>query len=196
MRERVDVRIHPTAEVSDEAEIGAGTRIWHQAQVRERAQIGQGCILGKGAYVDFDVVMGDNCKLQNGVYVYHPAKLGAGVFLGPGVIVTNDRRPRAVNPDLSLKSDADWVASESTIGEGAAVGAGSVLLPGVHIGAWAMVGAGSVVTKDVPAHALVYGNPARLAGYVCQCGTTLERQDENFHCPSCGRQLELERSEP
>jgi len=167
------VRIHETAEVSPQADIGEGTSIWHQAQVRERVRIGRNCILGKGVYVDFDVTMGDNCKLQNGVYVYHPAVLEDGVFLGPGVIVTNDKMPRAVNPDGTLKADADWEVGPVTIRQGAAVGARAVILPNVTIGAWAMVGAGAVVTKDVPDHGLVVGNPARLIGYVCRCGRRL-----------------------
>src|SRR5258708_5889949 len=143
-----NVRIHTTAEVSPRATIGEGTSIWHQAQVRERAIIGRNCILGKGVYVDFDVTIGNNCKLQNGVFVYHPATLEDGVFLGPGVIVTNDKRPRAVNPDLTLKSDSDWEASPIWIGQGAAIGAGSVLLPGVKVGRWAMAGAGAVGRKN------------------------------------------------
>ncbi|MCI0395875.1 MAG: N-acetyltransferase [Chloroflexi bacterium] len=195
IQERTGVRIHPTAEVSAEAVIGEGTSIWHQAQVRERARIGRNCILGKGVYVDFDVTLGDNCKLQNGVSVYHPATVEDGVFLGPGVIVTNDRRPRAVNPDMSLKSDADWEVSPVWIGQGAAIGAGSVLLPGVKVGRWAMVGAGSVVTKDVPDYALVLGSPARQAGYVCPCGTTLVQETpDDYCCSQCGRCFRFDRA--
>ena len=180
-----DVRIHVTAEVSEQAEIGAGSSIWHQAQVRERAKIGRNCILGKGVYVDFDVTLGDNCKLQNGVWVYHPAEVGDGVFLGPGVIVTNDKRPRAVNMDMSLKSDADWELSPVKIGSGAAVGAGAILLPGVTVGVWAMVGAGAVVTRDVPDYGLVIGNPARLIGYVCPCGRRLMPADSDPTLLTC-----------
>ncbi len=187
------VRIHSTADVSADAVIGVGSQIWHQAQVRERAHIGQNCILGKGVYVDFDVTLGDNCKLQNGVFVYHPATLEDGVFLGPGVIITNDKNPRAVNPDMSLKRDADWVVSPVWIGQGTAVGAGSIILPGVRIGRWAMVGAGSVVTRSVPDYGLVMGNPARLAGYVCPCGTRLVEQSEKvYRCPSCQRDIHIE----
>ncbi len=187
------IRIHPTAEVSDQAIIGNGSQIWHQSQVRERAHMGKNCILGKGVYVDFDVTLGDSCKLQNGVFVYHPATLGDGVFLGPGVIITNDKNPRAINPDMSLKSDADWVVSPISIGTGTAVGAGSVILPGVQIGKWAMVGAGAVVTRDVPDYGLVMGNPARLAGYVCPCGTQLAEQSENlYRCPSCQREINID----
>ena len=100
--------VHPTADVSAEAMIGSGTRIWHQAQVRERACLGVNCIVGKGAYIDFGVSIGDNVKIQNGVYVYHGVTVEDGVFLGPGVILTNDRLPRAINPDGALKSDDDW----------------------------------------------------------------------------------------
>ncbi len=183
-----NVRIHPTAEVSPQAEIGAGTSIWHQAQVRERAKIGQKCILGKGSYVDFDVTLGDHCKLQNGVWVYHPATVEDGVFLGPGVIITNDKRPRAVNPDMSLKSDSDWEVSPVYIEKGAALGAGAIVLPGVRIGQWAMVGSGAVVTKDVPGYGLVVGNPARLVGYVCPCGRKLTQQSgDEYVCEGCGR---------
>ncbi len=186
-----NVRIHETADVSPQAVIGEGTSIWHQAQVRERARIGRGCIIGKGAYIDFDVTLGNHCKVQNGVYVYHPAIVEDGVFLGPGVIVTNDKRPRAVNPDMSLKTADDWEVSPVRIGQGAAIGAGAILLPGVTIGRWAMAGAGAVVSRDVPDYALVAGNPARLIGYVCPCGHRLEARGEadQFYCPHCNHQL-------
>lgn len=178
--------IHPTADVSPEARIASGTSVWHYAQVREQASIGSGCVLGKGVYVDFDVVVGNNCKLQNGACVYHPAVLEDGVFLGPGVIVTNDRVPRAVRPDGTLKGSADWSASPVRIRFGAAVGAGSVLLAGVTVGRWALVGAGSIVLTDVPDHGLVVGNPGRLIGYVCACGARLEDADVGERvCHSC-----------
>jgi len=186
------VRIHPTAQVSPTAIIGSGTSIWHHCQVRERAQIGRSCILGKGVYVDFDVTIGDNCKLQNGVFVYHPAIIDDGVFLGPGVIVTNDKVPRAVNPDMTIKTDDDWIASPVRIGKGASVGAASIVLPGVKIGKWAMVGAGAVVTRDTQDYSLVLGNPARHVGYVCPCGARLEVIEfGRMICSSCGEELEL-----
>jgi UDP-2-acetamido-3-amino-2,3-dideoxy-glucuronate N-acetyltransferase len=171
-----EVYIHPTADVSDKATIGSGTKIWHEAQVREEAVIGKDCILGKGSYVDKGVRIGDFCKLQNGVFVFHGFDLDVGVFLGPGVMLLNDRHPRAINPDGTLKSDADWEVSQGLIGYGAAVGGGAVILPGLKVGRMALVGAGAVVTRDVPERGIVAGNPARLRGFACDCGHTLTRQ--------------------
>ena len=108
MVERASVRIHPTAEVSSEAVIGDGSSVWNQAQVRERARIGRRCIIGKNAYIDFDVVLGDDVKVQNNVSVFHGVTVESGVFIGPHVCFTNDRIPRAVTPDGSLKRDDDW----------------------------------------------------------------------------------------
>ena len=178
--------IHPTADVSPNASVGAGTRIWHQAQVREGARIGDNCIIGKGAYVDFDVTIGSNVKIQNGASVYHGANVEDGVFIGPGVILTNDKLPRAINPDGTLKSDADWQLTPILIKRGASIGAGAIVLPGVTVGEFAMVGAGTVVTKDVAAHALVYGTPARWQRYVCRCGKALRKADHGeWRCELC-----------
>jgi acetyltransferase-like isoleucine patch superfamily enzyme len=192
----MDFFVHPSAEVSDEATIGQGTRIWHQAQVLPRARIGRECILGKGVYVDFEVSIGDRCKLQNGVYVYHGATVEDGVFLGPGVMLLNDKNPRAINPDGTLKSGSDWQVSPTRIGEGAGIGGGSIILPGVTVGQWAIIGAGSVVTKDVPAYGLAFGHPARLEGFVCPCGQRLalkSKGDETvwFECPHCQRKVAI-----
>lgn len=184
-----EVSVHPTAEVSPRANIGANTRIWHQVQVREGAEIGENCILGKGVYVDFDVLIGNNVKIQNGCFVFHGATLEDGVFLGPGVILTNDKNPRAINTDGTLKKDADWDVGRTLIKRGAALGAGSIVLPGVTVGEFAMAGAGAVVTKDVPPHALVVGSPARVIGFVCDCGARLRggKRDGNTVNAVCGK---------
>ncbi len=171
-----NVRIHPTADVSDKAVIGPGTSIWHQCQVREDAYIGQNCILGKGVYVDFGVRIGNNVKIQNYVSIYHGVEIEDGVFVGPHVCFTNDMRPRAINPDGTLKAATDWEVSKTLIKRGAALGANSTIRCGVTIGEWAMVGSGSVVTRDVPAYGLVYGNPGALT-WVClplRCSTELQ----------------------
>jgi len=189
MAERTNVRVHPTAEVSSEAVIGPNSSIWNQAQVREGARIGAGCIIGKNAYVDIDVVVGDRVKVQNNVSLFHGVTVEDGVFIGPHVCFTNDRVPRAVNPDGSLKTDADWEVSSTLVREGAALGANSTILPGITIGRWAMIGSGSVVTRDVGDYELVAGNPARRLGSACPCGQPLRDADgEPFRgtCPHCG----------
>jgi UDP-2-acetamido-3-amino-2,3-dideoxy-glucuronate N-acetyltransferase len=194
------VRIHSTSEVSDQATIGDGTAIWLHCQVRPGAKIGQNCNFGKGVYIDNDVEVGDNVKIQNYSSVYHGVTLEDGVFVGPHVCFTNDMRPRAVNPDGSLKSTDDWVVSKTLIKRGAALGANSTIRCGITIGEWAMVGSGSVVTKDVPAYGLVYGNPARLHNFVCACGEFLEKdhaEGENFvaKCPKCGQTVSISKTD-
>jgi acetyltransferase-like isoleucine patch superfamily enzyme len=184
--------IHPTADVAPEARIGAGTRIWHQAQVREGAVVGAQCNIGKGVYIDRDVVVGDRVKIQNRASLYRGLTVEDGVYIGPHVSFTNDRYPRAVNPDGAPKTDDDWPAEPTLVREGASIGAGAVVLPGVTIGRWALVGAGAVVTRDVPEHALVTGNPARVTGRVCVCGRPLAREGEAWRCIACGRRYQLE----
>ena len=142
--------IHATAEVSPDATIGEGTKVWHHAQVREGASVGRECVLGKGVYVDKDVVVGDRCKVQNRASLFHGVTLEDGVFVGPHAVFANDTFPRAINPDGSPKSDDDWTVEPTLVRHGASVGAGAVVLPGVTIGVWALVAAGAVVTADVP----------------------------------------------
>lgn len=184
------VKIHPTAEVSPLASIGDDTQIWHQAQVREGASVGRQCIIGKGVYVDVGVHIGDRCKLQNGAFVYHGATLEDGVFVGPGAILTNDRLPRAINPDGTLKRDADWEVGTILVRRGASLGAGCIVLPNLVIGEFAMVAAGAVVTRSVPDYGLVMGCPARLVGFVCRCGRRLrlvgsDAEGGVYHCQAC-----------
>ena len=175
--------IHQTAEVSPDASLGDGTRVWNEAQVRAGAQIGRECILAKGVYIDTDVVIGDRVKLENRVSVFKGARLANGVFVGPHSVLLNDKRPRAITRTGVLKTEGDWVVSGVTVGEGASIGGGCTVLPGVSIGRFALVGAGAVVTKDVPDHGLVVGNPARMVGYACECGGRLS---SDGRCPSCG----------
>ncbi|GHD11774.1 acyltransferase [Zhihengliuella salsuginis] len=174
------------ADVSADASIGAGSKIWHLAQVREQASLGRNCIIGRGAYVGTGVSMGENCKVQNYALVYEPALLEDGVFIGPAVVLTNDTYPRAINADGSQKSASDWDAVGVTIRRGASIGARSVCVAPVEIGAWSLVAAGSVVTADVPAHALVAGVPARRIGWVGTTGRKLEEHDGRWICPDTG----------
>jgi UDP-2-acetamido-3-amino-2,3-dideoxy-glucuronate N-acetyltransferase len=198
-----DVKIHPTAEVSEQAEVGAGTSIWHQAQVREGARIGRNCILSKGVYVDAGVILGDNVKVQNYVSIYHGVTIEDGVFCGPHCVFTNDKWPRAVNANGSLKGTDDWELTQTLIKRGASVGANAVIVCGVTVGEWAMIGAGAVVSRDVPDYGLVWGNPARLHGFVCSCGHRLQGdrgtrgQGEGraivLQCLECGAVVQIDR---
>ncbi|MBI5413860.1 N-acetyltransferase [Candidatus Peregrinibacteria bacterium] len=167
--------IHKTAEVSEKASIGNDTKVWHFAHIRENATIGDSCIIGKNVYIDFDVKIGNKCKVQNNSSIYHGANIEDGVFIGPHVVITNDKYPRAINIDGSLKGNSDWTVLQTNIGYGASIGANSVVLPGIKIGRFALIGSGSVVTKDVPDFGLVYGNPAKLAGYVNEAGQLVKK---------------------
>lgn len=173
------VLIHPTADVSDKASIGDNTKIWNHAQVRENAVIGENCVISKNVYVDAGVCIGSNVKIQNNVNVYHGVTVEDDVFLGPSMTFTNDMYPRAFS--------TDWQVSPTVVRRGASIGAGAVIVCNTEIGEYAMVGSGSVVTRSVPAHALVVGNPARQIGWVCECGHPL---DEEGKCPHCKKQYE------
>jgi acetyltransferase-like isoleucine patch superfamily enzyme len=184
---------HPTADISPNATIGAGTRIWHQAQVREGARIGSECNIGKGVYIDVDVVIGNRVKIQNYVSVYHGVTIEDGVFLGPYVCLTNDKRPRSITPEGDLKSDDDWEVGLTRVRYGASLGAGVIVLPGITVGRFALIGAGALVTKDTPSFGLVVGVPGELVGYVCQCGRQLTRdKDGAWFCPACLTGYELQ----
>lgn len=178
--------VQATSDVDERAEIGENTRVWHLAQIREGARVGADCNIGRGAYIGPDVVIGDACKLQNYALVYEPARLGDGVFIGPAAVLTNDEFPRAANPDGSLKSADDWHRVGVVVEDGASIGARAVCIAPVTIGAWALVAAGAVVTKDVPAHALVVGVPARRIGWVGRVGRPLERRGDEWVCPDSG----------
>ncbi len=160
------IRVHPTADVSPKAEIGDGTSIWHWAQLREGARVGRNCTIGKDVYIDLEVSIGDDCKIQNFATLYHGLTVGDRVFIGPHACFTNDMFPRAVSPD--------WQVVPTRVEDGASIGANATILCGITIGKNAMVAAGAVVTKDVPAHALVAGVPAKRIGWVCECGRPLD----------------------
>jgi acetyltransferase-like isoleucine patch superfamily enzyme len=191
--------VHPSSDVSPKAAIGENTKIWQQCQVREAVVLGRNCILSKGVYIDAGVQIGNNVKIQNGISIYHGVTLEDGVFCGPHCVFTNDKQPRSINADGSLKGADDWVVSETLIKTGASIGAHATIVCGVTVGQWAMIGAGSVVTRDVPDYGLVYGNPARLHGFVCPCGEKLEGSSENkkdstvveLVCPKCQTKVSI-----
>jgi UDP-2-acetamido-3-amino-2,3-dideoxy-glucuronate N-acetyltransferase len=191
--------VHSTADVSPKATIGHGTKIWQHCQIREGVTLGSNCILSKGVYVDSDVQIGNNVKIQNGISIYHGVTLEDGVFCGPHCVFTNDRQPRAINPDGTLKSADDWIVSKTLVKTGASIGAHATIVCGVTIGRWAMIGAGAVVTREVPDYGLVYGNPARLHGFVCPCGEKLDAataapdtsEEMVMICPKCQMRVEI-----
>lgn len=189
--------VAPTAVIETGAQIGTGCVIWRLSQIRSGAVIGEGTSIGRNVFVDSDVVIGRLCRIQNDALIYSPSQLGDGIFVGPGAILTNDANPRAVNPDFSPKGTPDWEKNGVTVGDGASLGAGVIVVAGTRIGQWALAAAGAVVVASVPAHALVAGNPARQVGWVGRAGHRLEPIgiDGRLRCPSTGAEYLLEGSE-
>jgi acetyltransferase-like isoleucine patch superfamily enzyme len=155
-------------------------------------------VIGRDAFIDAEVVIGDRVKIQNQALVYHGVTVEDGVFIGPNAILTNDRYPRAITSTGQLARAEDWTVSPIRLRTGSSIGAGAIVVAGIEVGRFALVGAGAVVTRSVPDHALVAGNPARRLGWVCACGARLVDAsgapappdlppDAEATCPSCGR---------
>jgi UDP-2-acetamido-3-amino-2,3-dideoxy-glucuronate N-acetyltransferase len=176
--------VHPLARVEDDVEIGAGTKVWANAHLRRGARVGSRCVIGSDVTIDLGVVIGDHCKVQNAALLYSGLTLGRGVFVGPAVVFTNDRFPRAVTPQGEPRTEADWDHGTTEVGDGASIGAGATIVTGTRIGAWSMIGAGAVVTHDVEPYALAVGVPARAVGWVCACGARAARQGVT-RCSAC-----------
>jgi UDP-2-acetamido-3-amino-2,3-dideoxy-glucuronate N-acetyltransferase len=182
---------HATAVVESEA-IGEGTKIWHFAHVREGSKIGKNCNIGKSVYIDTGAEIGDNVKIQNFVSVYKGVTIEDDVFIGPAATFTNDLFPRA------FIWDSEHVIP-TRVCRGASIGANATLICGITIGDYAMIGAGCVVAEDVPSHALVLGNPARLLGWVCRCGrrareVVSDREASTvYRCGACGLEVEIKK---
>jgi UDP-2-acetamido-3-amino-2,3-dideoxy-glucuronate N-acetyltransferase len=174
------VRVHP-AGLCESEHVGEGTRVWAFAHVLPGARIGRDCNICDGAFVEGRAVLGDRVTVKNGTLVFDGVVCEDEVFLGPNVLFTNDLRPRA-----AIRRTGDELLS-TVVRRGASLGAGVVVVCGVEIGSHAFVAAGSVVTRDIPAHAFVAGNPARLKGWVCACGNRL---DGDLRCVECGTRHE------
>jgi UDP-2-acetamido-3-amino-2,3-dideoxy-glucuronate N-acetyltransferase len=184
--------VHTNAEIDDDVQIGTGTSIWQLVHIRKGAVIGSECVIGRGAFVDERVQLGNRVKVQNHALLYAPAVIEDDVFIGPAVILTNDKYPRASNPDGSRKSANDWDHVGVTVRRGASIGARSVCVAPVEIGEFASIGAGSVVVHDVPAFALVLGTPARQVGWVDHNGHRLvELEDGQFQSTSLGTLFQI-----
>jgi len=192
VRPMSDLFIHPLAVIDEGAKIGEGTRIWHFAHVRGTASIGKNCIIGKDVYIDADVVIGSNVKIQNGVSVYKGVTIEDDVFCGPHMTFTNDLYPRAFGDTFEI--------IDTRVKKGATIGANATIVCNTTLGEYCMIGSGAVVTKDVPAHGLVVGNPARLVGYVCMCGQPLSEEDSKddefitMICSACDSKIKISRN--
>jgi UDP-2-acetamido-3-amino-2,3-dideoxy-glucuronate N-acetyltransferase len=170
---------HPTAVVDQPAEIGEGTKIWHFCHVMAGARIGDRCSLGQNVFVGARAVLGAGCKVQNNVSLYDAVILEEDVFVGPSAVFTN-----VINPRSHVVRKNEY--RETRVGRGATIGANATIVCGHSVGAYAFVAAGAVVSRDVPAHALVKGVPARASGWVCRCGVTLKESGGRLVCGECG----------
>lgn len=174
--------VHATACIDDNVSIGEGTKIWHFSHILPGSVVGRHCNIGQNVMIGPDVILGSGCKIQNNVSIYKGVTLEDNVFCGPSVVFTNVFIPRA----HIRRMDA---LRPTLVKTGASIGANATIVCGVTIGRYAVVGAGAVVTRDVPDHALVYGNPAKQHGWVCQCGEKLggEKRDWALSCPACAK---------
>ena len=176
--------IHDTARVDEPSHLGEDTNIWHFSHIMAGARIGAGCNIGQNVYIDAGVVIGDGCKIQNNVSVYKGVTLEDGVFCGPSMVFTN-----VINPRAFIERKHEF--RPTLVRRGATLGANCTIVCGVTIGQYALIGAGSVVTRDVPAHGLIYGVPGRQAGWMSEEGFILEADGDGFVCPESGKRYNL-----
>lgn len=180
--------VHSSAVVDPGAEIGEGTKVWHFTHVSSKSVIGSRCSLGQNVYIADHVQIGNGVKIQNNVSVYEGVVLEDDVFCGPSMVFTNVLTPRSAFP---RNQSSDY--RKTLVKRGASIGANATIVCGVTIEEWALVAAGAVVTRHVPAYALVSGIPARQVGWVCKCGITLTFRRGHGICADCGREYSLEK---
>jgi UDP-2-acetamido-3-amino-2,3-dideoxy-glucuronate N-acetyltransferase len=179
-----EVFIHRTSLIEQPSQIGKKTKIWHFSHIMPDVTIGEKCVLGQNVFVARGAKIGNNVKLENNVSVFEGVTLEDDVFCGPSAVFTNVINPRS---HVSRKHEF----KPTLVKRGASIGANATIVCGHTIGEYAFIGAGTVVTKDIPDYALVYGNPGRIHGWVCQCGVGLEEKDDQAKCPECGRVYKL-----
>ena len=185
MAEQQPYQAHPTAVIDEGCSIGAGTRIWHFAHIMTGCVIGENCNLGQNVVVSPQVRLGNNVKVQNNVSIYTGVECEDDVFLGPSMVFTN-----VINPRSAIARKNEY--KKTKVGKGATIGANATIVCGNPIGPYAFIGAGAVVTKEVPAYALVVGNPARQTGWMSECGHRLKFDDSGIAvCPESGHRYQL-----
>ncbi len=175
-----DVFIHDTACVDEPVEIGEGTKIWHFTHIMPGAKIGERCIIGQNVFIGSGAILGNNIKIQNNVSIYDEVILEEDVFCGPSMVFTNVFNPRSF---ISRKKEF----RKTLVKRGATLGANATIICGNKIGQYAFIGAGSVITKDIPDYALVYGNPGKVKGWVCQCAEEITFRSGKAMCKACGK---------
>jgi UDP-2-acetamido-3-amino-2,3-dideoxy-glucuronate N-acetyltransferase len=172
--------VHPAAVIDEGVEIGEGTKIWHFTHIMPGAKIGRNCIVGQNVFIGSGVTLGNNIKVQNNVSIYDGVILEDDVFCGPSMVFTNVFNPRSF---ISRKKEFRM----TLVRKGATIGANVTVVCGNMIGHYAFIGAGSVVTRDIPDYALVYGNPGRMKGWVCQCAEEITFRSGKAVCKDCGK---------
>ena len=180
--------VHPTAVVDEPVEIGDQTQIWHFSHIMSGAKIGRNCIIGQNVFIASGAILGNNIKVQNNVSLYDSVVLEDDVFCGPSMVFTNVFNPRSF---ISRKKEF----RQTLVKRGATIGANATIVCGNTIGEFAFIGAGAVVTKDVPDHALVYGNPGKVKGWVCQCAEEIIFRYGKAVCKACGKRYKKDRAE-
>lgn len=176
--------IHESSYVDEPCEIGKGTKIWHFSHIMKDSKIGENCNIGQNVVISPNVILGNNVKIQNNVSVYTGVICEDDVFLGPSCVFTN-----VINPRSFIERKEEY--KQTIVKKGASIGANATIVCGYNIGRYAFIGAGAVVTKNVPDYALVVGNPARVLGYVCECGNRLKENNNKYKCNVCDKEYEI-----
>lgn len=177
--------VHESSYVDEPCKIGNGTKIWHFSHVMQNSEIGQNCNIGQNVVISSDVKIGNNVKIQNNVSVYTGVVCEDNVFLGPSCVFTN-----VINPRSHICRKHEY--KRTWIKQGASIGANSTIICGITIGMYSLIGAGSVVTKNVGDYEIVIGNPAKLHGYVCECGEKLSVKNNRAQCEACNKKYILD----